>query len=76
MGFPELPDEWTYRPSWVPPWGLPHGWPIPLIFKKDVLETPRKPYYFFDTPDSEDCFKKIYNFMGYGLRTGSHFCVQ
>lgn len=70
MGLPELPDNWTYKPSWLPPYVIPDGFPFPYFTKKDILSPPRKPYFFFDTPDHEDCFKKVYNITNYGVRAG------
>ena len=77
MGYRDwkIPDEWTHKPIWLPPYPIPYGFwgnVTPFYTKKDVLATepPKKKYYFFDTPDYEDCHKKIFNYGVYGAKAG------
>lgn len=75
MKWPELPDEWTHKPIWLPPYPIPYGFwgnVAPFYTKKQVLgEPPKRKYYFFDTPDYEDCHKKIYSYGMYGAKAAT-----
>ncbi|CAG2100379.1 unnamed protein product [Medioppia subpectinata] len=72
MVWPELPDKWTHKPIWLPPYPIPAGmFPnMTAYYTRKELddEPPKKRYYFFDTPDYEDCHKKIYNYGLFGAK--------
>ncbi|XP_054162691.1 NADH dehydrogenase [ubiquinone] 1 alpha subcomplex subunit 11-like [Oppia nitens] len=76
----EIPDKWTYKPIWLPPYYWPAGITPNLhsqYTKREIkqelgeIPPPPKKYYFFDTPDYADCHKKIYQYTYFGFKLGS-----
>lgn len=42
----------------------------PIHTRENILTPHKDPYKYFDTPDHEDCFKKIYFATYWGTKTG------
>ena len=80
----QIPDDWTYKPIWLPPYPIPVGFwgnAFPFYSKKEAIDEANgiewkdqfKPkYYFFDTPDYADCHKKMFNYGVFGMKLGFH----
>lgn len=75
----KIPDEWTHKPVWLPPYPIPiafPGNPGAYYTKKEVIEgekpwePPQHRYYFFDTPDYADCHKKVFSYGVIGTKVG------